>query len=768
MKSAKKPSARAVPFITVGDKKYVGDRVPDGLYDSVSSLKKENTAALCASPMYESWSQDYAYILQLCRNKRDVPLLSLAQSTNILFRMKPNVRDIWTISPLHFRNAGDEGAIHFNFVLNQVIQEINSSSVKELNTVHALLLHKGREKPRTSERSYRTISTCPVVAKALDMHIHDLFVDDWNEAQADTQYQGENSSHELASLLVTETIQHSLFFMKKPLFLLLLDARSAFDTVVIKFLIRNLFFTGMTGNSLMYMNNRLTNRLTYCSWEREMMGPIHDEHGLEQGGCNSSDAYKIYNNELLESVQNSAQGVDIGRNIDTGNNIIISGIGQADDVALVANNIHNIFNILHLTLNYCRKYQVELCAEKTRLLHFPASSSPEIFYNPIKINQQQITFSAQAEHVGVIRSPSAGNVPHLLNRFAAHKRALGSVLFSGAARGHRGNLAAVMKIEKLYAVPVLLSGTASLVLSKSEENMIDQHYICTLRNLLKVCKSTPRSFVLFMCGSLPASALLNLRQLSLFSMVCRLPNDPLYARAVYSLTVAKPSSRSWFKKIRDTCHMYGLPHPLILLRNPLPKETFKKMIKSHVMNYWEETLRAEASLLPSLNLFNPYFHSLASPHPLLTTPGSNPYEVSKAIVQCKMNSGRYQTSLLTRHWSPSNPNGYCLAPSCSETPESLEHLLLHCPYYSDTRGRLIDLWTRPPINSVVLPLIISLLTGSPQQLLGFILDPSTHNQVILLCQNNGRTLHNTFFHLTRSWCSAIHVERLKLLRKWTS
>ena len=81
------------------------------------------------------------------------------------------------------------------------------------------------------------------------------------------------------------------------------------------------------------------------------MGPIHDEHGLEQGGCNSSENYKIYNNELLETVQNSAQGVDIGHNIDIGNNIIISGIGQADDVALVANNINNIYNILHLTLN---------------------------------------------------------------------------------------------------------------------------------------------------------------------------------------------------------------------------------------------------------------------------------------------------------------------------------------------------------------------------------------------------------------------------------
>ena len=295
--------------------------------------------------------------------------------------------------------------------------------------------------------------------------------------------------------------------------------------------------------------------------------------------------------------------------------------------------------------------------------------------------------------------------------------------------------------------------------------MIDQHYICTLRNLLKVCKKTPRSFVLFMCGSLPASALLNLRQLSLFNMICRLPNDPLHTRALYSLTSAKPSSRSWFSKIRNICHLYGLPHPISLLRKPLRKEVFKKMVNSHIVDYWEKKLRAEASLLPSLTSFNPHFHSLVSPHPLITTPGANPYEVVKAIVQCKMKSGRYKTSLLTRHWSPSNPDGYCLAPTCQQTQESLEHLLLLCPYYSETRVRLVSLWTKPPTNSLILPLIISVLAGTPQQLLSFILDPSAHSQVIILSQTYGRDILKTLFHLTRSWCFAIHAERLRLFRK---
>lgn len=92
------------------------------------------------------------------------------------------------------------------------------------------------------------------------------------------------------------------------------------------------------------------------------MGPIRDEHGLEQGGSNSSDEYKSYNNELLITIQNSKQGADLG------NNLVVSGLGQADDVALLVNCIFMLLNILILSMEYCSIYNVKLCPDKTKLL----------------------------------------------------------------------------------------------------------------------------------------------------------------------------------------------------------------------------------------------------------------------------------------------------------------------------------------------------------------------------------------------------------------
>lgn len=88
----------------------------------------------------------------------------------------------------------------------------------------------------------------------------------------------------------------------------------------------------MDGVSTILVNNRLVNFRTYLDWDRDIMGPIKDELGLEQGGANSSDYYSIYSNDNLTAAQDSLQGVKLCRST-VGYQVsqIISAIGLADD-----------------------------------------------------------------------------------------------------------------------------------------------------------------------------------------------------------------------------------------------------------------------------------------------------------------------------------------------------------------------------------------------------------------------------------------------------
>ena len=72
----------------------------------------------------------------------------------------------------------------------------------------------------------------------------ELSKEDWNSHQAATQFQGDCMSNELATLLLTTTIQH-VNSSHKPLFALLLDAKSAFDLVLRKILVRRLYLNIM-------------------------------------------------------------------------------------------------------------------------------------------------------------------------------------------------------------------------------------------------------------------------------------------------------------------------------------------------------------------------------------------------------------------------------------------------------------------------------------------------------------------------------------------
>jgi hypothetical protein len=78
---------------------------------------------------------------------------------------------------------------HFVFLLNIIISNINqAASAEELNTIWANILHKGAGKDLESDRSYRTISCCPLLAKALDTHMVELYDSRWSAVQAETQF----------------------------------------------------------------------------------------------------------------------------------------------------------------------------------------------------------------------------------------------------------------------------------------------------------------------------------------------------------------------------------------------------------------------------------------------------------------------------------------------------------------------------------------------------------------------------------------------------
>ena len=766
IKSSSRAAVQPIQNLKVKDKLYSGENVPDGFYDSLSSLKAPDLSELHSTSHYQENLVDYENVLKIARNGLKMPAISPKHSTEIIHSLKANVNDFYSITAAHFINAGFEGLKHFHYLLNIIIDNVNLASLEELNTIWACILHKGHGKDKESDRSYRTISTCPLLAKALDCYAGELYGGGWAEAQAEVQFQGPGSSHELAGLLLTEVINFSLFTLKQPLFLLLNDAMSAFDLILRENVIVEAFKAGTVDQGLLYLDSRLGSRHTFCEWNKELMGPIRDLLGAEQGGINSDRLYKLVNNSQFKVAQQSRLGVTMG-------SMVISSVGQADDSGLMANTIFNLQNLLLLTLEYCKKYSVTLVPAKTKLLAFcPPGCEMEVEYakivSPINIDGISIPFSESAEHVGIVRSVH-GNMPNILARLSAHRRAVFSLLSAGLAKGHWGNPAACVRVERLFGIPVLLSGLATMVLSTPELAIITGHFKKHMERLLKLHSATPECVIWFLSGCLPVQALLHLRQISLFGMITRLydGNNVLASHARHVYATAKPSSKSWFLQLQNIFLQYSLPHPITFLDNPPTKHSFKRLSKSAVMDHWEQKLRAQADMLSSLTYFNPAFMSLSSTHPLYSSCGSSPYQVSKACVQACYLSGRARVEALSRHWDMDNKDGSCLlCKSVKPTLGNLEHFLLSggCPALVEARLTMLSFFQAYMVSRpYLLPVLKACWDVDDTTTMQFLLDCSVLPIVIKFSQEAKNNIQEDLFYMTRSYIFKVHLTRRRLL-----
>ena len=110
----------------------------------------------------------------------------------------------------------------------------------------------------------------------MDTYIGELYGSGWAAEQAETQFQGDGSCHLLAALLLSETIQHSLYTAKKLLYCIFLDAKSAYDKILTESVVKQAYLAGTRDHGLLYLNNRLKNRKTFIEYNKTLMGPITD------------------------------------------------------------------------------------------------------------------------------------------------------------------------------------------------------------------------------------------------------------------------------------------------------------------------------------------------------------------------------------------------------------------------------------------------------------------------------------------------------------
>ena len=178
----------------------------------------------------------------------------------------------------------------------------------------------------------------------------------------------------------------------KTMYVGVLDAKKAYDTVFQNGLFYKLYHCGIQGKTW-----RLIKKM-YIGFECQVkVGGLLSEaflalQGIHQGAPCSMFNYEIFNNELLELLQECKPTNKVC-------NIVMNTMAYADDVTIMAQTKVTLQTLFNIADNYSRKWQFEYNPNKCKVLVYGKDNNPEI---DLYLGNHKLAEVNKETHLGVV------------------------------------------------------------------------------------------------------------------------------------------------------------------------------------------------------------------------------------------------------------------------------------------------------------------------------------------------------------------------------
>ena len=164
-------------------------------------------------------------------------------------------------------------------------------------------------------------------------------------------------------------------------------------------------------------------------------------------------------------------------------------------------------------------------------------------------------------------------------------------------------------------------------------------------------------------------------------------STPLHQIALRQLAVKGRASKSWFAQISDLGAQYNIDVSHSLLY-PIPKPTWKKHVKTRVVEHWEIRLRQGIAHKSTLRWLILQQNPASCPHQLWQACRGKPYQVEAASIRARLLVGRYPLNSKQSTYTKG-----AIKPSCSlcgEEDEDEPHFLAKCSILHPNVNRAIS------------------------------------------------------------------------------
>ena len=532
--------------------------------------------------------------------------------------------------------------------------------------------------------NYRGITMASVILKVMEM----MWLQNNNEECIDQDISDlqfgftANRSPSMASLLLTEAILEAKS-TKKPLHIISLDARKAFDVVDHTILKQKLFQAGIQPRMWRFVDDLYYKTSEVVRWKGEDSRKYNIKRGVKQGSIVSPLLYKLYINQLLLDLERSDLGMKIGETY-------IGCPTCADDVTLLTDTPNQIQPLLNIATEYASQHLYQLHPHKSSITSMTSSVLGTHENQKWHIGNEEASISSQFVHLGLTWK-SGTTAPDVNDNIKKARRAAYSLLRIGLHGIDGLDPASSHKIIQTYVVPRLLHGLDATILGQQEIKLLEQFYKRLLRQIQTLPENTATEAIYLLLGAIPIENQLHRRVLNLFGNICRLPaNHSLKKVALRQLAVRFKKKQSWFSYIVKIGEIYNIDiHAAITI--PATKEEWKKRVKIAILHHATTELVYKAGQKTTLKWWIWSDSLQLEAHQLWKVCQGRSRDVLAASTRAKMLTGRYKTKEVELSYTRNELRPEDLrCPLCAEHNEDIFHMITTCPSLEEIRAPKIE------------------------------------------------------------------------------
>ena len=217
--------------------------------------------------------------------------------------------DIFDIQAEHFIHCAELISPVLANLFNTMFRMGYAPDCMKLGVLAPVFKRKGSN---LDAKNYRGIAITPTISKILESvlrkRIKPFIKGSQNQLQRGFT---EESSPMNCSLILEEYIRNNKD-AKVPTYIAFLDAKSVFDVIRHTSLLRKIYHIGIESSLWNMINNLYSNARPVIKCEEQLSDVFDIGQSVRQGGIMSTDLYMVYENPLLNRLDDIFQGAMIG------------------------------------------------------------------------------------------------------------------------------------------------------------------------------------------------------------------------------------------------------------------------------------------------------------------------------------------------------------------------------------------------------------------------------------------------------------------------